>query len=163
MHYWDILKSLQIQSLQRKKRERYQIIYIWKILEKLVPNIENQMIERNSSRRGRYCFQNTIKRSPYQNLRCSSLTINGAKFFICIPKKIRNMKDCPKENFKNALDKYLKLIPDEPQIPGYTAERRTNSNIEQYDACVSKLNFRKSSTAARWWKSEDFWPRHHQV
>ena len=67
------------------------------------------------------------------------------------------MKDCSKEKFKNALDKYLKLILDESQVPEYTAEKRTNSNsildmkkcVEQCD-CLSKLNFRKSSTAARW-------------
>ena len=137
MHYWDKLKSLQIQSLQRR-RERYQIIYVWKILEKLVPNIENQIIERNSSKRGRHCFQKTIKRSPYQNLRSHRSQYYGVKLFNCIPKKIRNMKDYSKEKFKNALDKYLKLIPDEPQIPGI--QLRTNSNsILDMIKCVSNV------------------------
>ena len=121
-------------SSHYKEEESATKLYVWKILKKLVPNIENQIIEQNSSRRGRHCFQNTIKRSPYQNLRCLSLTKNGMKLFNCIPKKIKNMKDCSKEKFKNALDKYLKLISDELQIPGYTAERRTNSNsILDYD------------------------------
>ena len=32
------------------------------------------------------------------------------------------------ETFKRALDRFLKTIPDEPQIPGYTACRRADSN-----------------------------------
>ena len=36
--YWERLSKLKLYSLQRR-RERYRIIYVWKILEELVPNI----------------------------------------------------------------------------------------------------------------------------
>ena len=32
------------------------------------------------------------------------------------------------DSFKRRLDRYLSTIPDEPQIPGYTAQRRAESN-----------------------------------
>ena len=34
----------------------------------------------------------------------------------------------PVDKFKNALDTYLKTVPDEPQIRGYTGCRRVDSN-----------------------------------
>ena len=37
LNYWELLNKLQLLSLERR-RERYQIIYVWKILEGLVPN-----------------------------------------------------------------------------------------------------------------------------
>jgi len=30
--------------------------------------------------------------------------------------------------FKRNLDNFLRLLPDEPRVPGYTARRRTDSN-----------------------------------
>ena len=36
------------------------------------------------------------------------------------------MKDCKTDVFKSVLDKWLSTIPDEPQIPGYTANWRAN-------------------------------------
>ena len=38
------------------------------------------------------------------------------------------MKVCKTDVFKNALDKWLSTITDEPQIPGYTANQRAESN-----------------------------------
>ena len=40
MNYWEALRYHNLFSLERR-RERYQILYIWKILEKLVPNISS--------------------------------------------------------------------------------------------------------------------------
>ena len=38
------------------------------------------------------------------------------------------MTDCKVDIFKRRLDKYLSTIPDEPQVLGYTAQRRADSN-----------------------------------
>ena len=38
LNYWEHLKHLRLFSLERRQ-ERYRILYVWKILEKLVPNI----------------------------------------------------------------------------------------------------------------------------
>ena len=48
MNYWQTLHELKIYSLERR-HERYGIIYMWKILEGLVPNINNMSnLEPNS-------------------------------------------------------------------------------------------------------------------
>ena len=54
MPYHERLKSLGLYSLQ-KIRERYCIIYIWKIIEGLAPNISNPITCTFSGRRGRSC------------------------------------------------------------------------------------------------------------
>ena len=38
------------------------------------------------------------------------------------------MTGCKVDLFKRRLDKYLSTIPDEPQVLGYTAQRRADSN-----------------------------------
>ena len=38
------------------------------------------------------------------------------------------MTNCSSESFKQALDTFLKTIPDEPQTHGYTYMRRADSN-----------------------------------
>ena len=42
LNYWERLHELKLYSLQRR-RERYIIIYIWKITQHMVPNIEGTM------------------------------------------------------------------------------------------------------------------------
>ncbi len=48
--------------------------------------------------------------------------------FNTLPSELRNMTNCSSESFKQALDTFLKTIPDEPQTPGYTYMRRAESN-----------------------------------
>ena len=38
------------------------------------------------------------------------------------------MTDCSVDTFKRCLDKYLRMVPDEPHISGYTVLRRADSN-----------------------------------
>ena len=125
-NYWDCLKGMKMYSLQRR-RERYRIIYVWKILENLVPNINNTLTTKENPRLGRLC--NIVVSDPKnRRIRDSTLPIQGAKLFNTLPKHIRNMKNVPLNKFKGALDTFLNLIPDEPQITGYTACRRASSN-----------------------------------
>ncbi|XP_076058789.1 uncharacterized protein LOC143035751 [Oratosquilla oratoria] len=56
LNYWERLKELQLFSLQRR-RERYIIIYVWKVLEKKVPNTGIQVSVHQ--RRGRLCYVRT--------------------------------------------------------------------------------------------------------
>ena len=49
-----------------------------------------------------------------------------SNFTIC--SQIRNVTGCSVDTFKKELDNYLKTVPDEPQIAGYTAIRRADSN-----------------------------------
>ena len=71
LDYWSRLKALNINSLERR-RERYLIIYVWKILEGLVPNISNST-DRNIQgkdcpRRGRMCTVRSLKTSSSSNV-----------------------------------------------------------------------------------------------
>lgn len=126
--YWDQLKVFKFSSLQRR-RERYLIIYLWKILENLVPNIGNNVIScRKHIRYGRLCSIRCTRRSTYTNLRHSFFSQLGPRLFNCMPKYIRNITNCSVDCFKKDLDTYLSKVPDEPQIPGYTACRRAETN-----------------------------------
>ena len=58
----------------------------------------------------------------------ASLPVHGQQLFNTLPANLRNTTDCTVESFKGKLDKYLRTIPDEPQITGYTAMRRAETN-----------------------------------
>jgi hypothetical protein len=127
LDYWQQLKELRLNSLQRR-RERYSIIYTWRMIENQVPNIG---IEYLTTCRGRRCIVppvNTRIDKWTQNLREASFRVRGPMLFNSIPHEIRNLTDCKTEIFKAALDKWLARIPDEPQVPGYTAMRRAETN-----------------------------------
>ena len=129
--YWERLTSLKLYSLQRR-RERYRIIYTWKILEGLVPNVgTNKVSSRTSARHGRLCEIPRISNSAPANIQSlleGSFCIHGGKLFNAIPKSIRNLVGVDIATFKKKLDEFLTSIPDEPQSPGYTARRRADSN-----------------------------------
>jgi hypothetical protein len=104
--YITALKDLRLYSLQRR-RERYQIIYLWSILESVVPNIDSTdnhpLVELQSipnSRRGRTIAIPKLKNSRFGNLRYSSLPFHGARLFNSLPKQLRNLSGCSKMVFK---------------------------------------------------------------
>ena len=127
MDYWQRLDSLHLYSLQRR-RERYQIIYVWKSLENLVPNLFSVDV---NDRRGRFVnipdYKN-LRNSKVQRLRDSSFRIRGPGLFNKMPAHIRNMTNCSTEAFKNSLDRFLSTVPDRPLVPGYAAFSQYRSN-----------------------------------
>ena len=131
--YWDRLSSLHLYSLERR-RERYRIIYVWKMLENMVPNLtsEQSKIRSNISLRyGRQCVVPAISRaasSQVCSIREGSLSVNGAQLFNVLPQHLRNLTNIELPKFKRELDKFLSTIPDESQSPGYTAVRLAESN-----------------------------------
>ena len=143
LDYWEQLRTLKMYSLQRR-RERYRIIYIWSILEGLVPNF-NHLEEGNvlkggvsstdSSRHGRKCTLRTIERSSFRKAICESLAVQGPKLFNSLPSKIRNTTGCSKEGFKKCLDNYLSTIPDEPHTSSARRTRMAESN-SLYDQII---------------------------
>ena len=54
LSYSKCLEVLKLYSLQRR-RERYGIIYVWKIIKELVPNRSDPITCSFSDRRGRAC------------------------------------------------------------------------------------------------------------
>ena len=118
-----------------KEKERYMTIYMWRILEGQVPNLADPdtggIMANWHIRRGRNCHVppvNTQAPASIQKLRYSSFPIHGTRLFNILPAAIRNKTGCIVEEFKRGLDKSLGTVPDEPQIPGYTALRRAESN-----------------------------------
>ena len=125
LNYWDRLKSLKMNSEQRRI-ERYKIIYTWKILEGLVPNCgvtecksENEGI---NDRRGRMCdvTKHKSKVLSIQAMRESSFQMSGPKLFNKLPKYLRDMTKCGPVEFKEALDLFLSFVPDNPLCTGLT-------------------------------------------
>ena len=131
LSYWDQLSHLRLYSLERR-RERYQIIYTWRIIEKQVPNIDSTpVITQWNPRRGRECRVPPISSSApssIKSIRFASLPIKGPRLFNVLPQRIRNLAGCSTDRFKGELDRYLASLPDEPLIPGLTQYRRCCSN-----------------------------------
>ena len=132
LNYWKRLKHLKLYSLERR-RERYTIIYTWKILENKVKNLENEPImpkTSSESRNGRTCKipQLTSHQGTALTLQENTFKIRGPKLFNAMPKEIRNITGVNTDTFKKHLDKWLTKVPDEPGFPGYRSQRRAPSN-----------------------------------
>ena len=126
--YWECLKNMNIYSLERR-RERYRIIYVWKVLENLVPNINGKIKENQTVRRGRHCTTPTVTGSGrVANILRSSFTVHGVQLFNAMPQHVRDATNVPVASFKKILDRYLSNVPDEPLIPGYTARKQAETN-----------------------------------
>ena len=117
--YWNRLKTFRLYSLQRR-RERYRIIYIWKILENMVPNlsVEDSKIKSTTTlRNGRLCNIPVLSNTALAKIRIlreGSLGMNGTKLFNALPKHIRNLTNVSLLGFKKNLDEFLSTIADEP-------------------------------------------------
>ena len=136
LNYWQRLKQLQMLS-QERRAERYKALYIWKILEGLVPNCGLETT--NSERRGREIKVPDLKGSSrVKTLRENGFHVSGARTFNSLPKHLRNLSNISVEEFKIKLDQYLEKIPDEPILPDYTPSacnlvtaKPSNSIIDQ--------------------------------
>ena len=121
LDYWQQLDTLQMLSLQRRL-ERYRILYVWKILERQVPNCGIQ-VKLEEGRLGRMCIVPAINRhaqKAVQTMREQTFQVNGPRLFNSLPAKVRNISNCSIDDFKMALDKYLETVPDEPNMTGLT-------------------------------------------
>ena len=107
--YWERLNMLGIYSLQRR-RERYRIIYTWKILENLVPNVgENKIRYRSSIRHGRVCVvPRPLKTASteVQGLVHASFAVHGGNLFNALPKSTRNLMLTFRHSKENSMDIY---------------------------------------------------------
>ena len=115
-----------------RRRERYLIIYTWKILENMVPNVGMQC--RAHPRLGRLCgvpYANHRARAAIRNLKNSFISVTGAKLFNTLPKNVRDLSNVNVDTFKRQLDKFLQDLPDEPPIPGYHRRALSNSVVDQ--------------------------------
>ena len=121
LNYWERLHELKLYSLQRCC-ERYIIMYIWKIIQHTVPNIDltmgHKIKTRKHPRHGTQCvMQYQTNRNPAQSLPENAITVFGPRLYNSLPKYLRDIETVKTEKLKFELDKFLELIPDEPKCP----------------------------------------------
>ena len=93
--YQERLSNQKIYSLQRR-RERYIIIYVWKILENLVPNdLVKPLQFYVSARRGHLCSVSHVRLGHTRTLAYSSFRWKGIRLFNSLSMHIRNITACP--------------------------------------------------------------------
>ena len=141
-NYWQRLKTYHLYSLERR-RERYRIIYVWKILEGSVPNLSgrSKITHRTSFRHGRVCCIPAVAsgaKNRLQRLREGSFCVNGPLLFNALPSYLRNMTGVTHLDFKKELDTFLGTVADEPLVRGYTAQRKAESNSLLHMISVAK-------------------------
>ena len=117
MNYWERLQALNLMSLQRR-RERYIIVYMWKVMTSKVPNDLNIRFFMN--------HRSTIKASVPDIPSCRSNTSRFDKSFSVLGPKLWNKlpKECSLEldsleKFKHLLDGFIMQHPDLPPVDGY--------------------------------------------
>ena len=135
MSYRERLDYLKIYSLERR-RDRYAIIYIWKIIQGLAPNLMGRDRIKYAStnmRLGRCCVLPTLNHSApryVQTLRENSFAIHGPRLFNVLDKELRNF-DGTLDTFKGRLDKFLATISDAPLDLNYPQVAASNSLLAQ--------------------------------
>ena len=124
LHYWERLKTLTIMSLQRR-RERYVIMHMWKILHGLTSN-DLQVQFTVSPRLGNLAkvpsFRKKIS-AAHQTLYETLLSLMGPKLWNCLPTKIRAISK--HDSCKRQMTAFMLSVPDKPPIRGFTSP---NSN-----------------------------------
>ena len=134
LNYWERLKCLELYSLERR-RERYIVIYIWKISQGLVPNIDgrDRVEVYENIRRGRLCRVPGVGPRVSARLNTSretSFAILAPRLFNVLPEDLRNYNGS-QDSFKNKLDRYLRQVVDQPSLPNYYQAVSSNSLLEQ--------------------------------
>ena len=113
LSYHERLQTLKLYSLQRR-RERYCIILIWKIIENKSQNLSDPILCNFSDRRGRSCAISHVDPGRLGTLAYNSFRWRAIRLFNSLPKTIRDIKNCSVCSFKLRLDHYLSSIPDLP-------------------------------------------------
>ena len=140
LSYWEKLSHLRVYS-QERRRERYQICFIWKLSQGLVKGYEVKW--QLNSRRGRMAVPNVIPSAAPANVRKArerSLGVHGARLFNLLPPNLRNENLGDFALFKNNLDIFLSSIPDQPTTPGLVRAAASNSLLDQVPLYVNGDN-----------------------
>ena len=107
-NYWDRLKHLHLYSLERRG-ERYKIVYKWKIINKLAPNVNSTGITtRNHPRLGIMCVPPRVNNGAGRltTIRHHSLSMVGPRRYNSLPITLRNLTSVIAKTFKTRLDQF---------------------------------------------------------
>ena len=118
LSYSKRLEVLKLYSLQRRGG-RYGIIYVWKIIEGLVPNLSDPITCSFSDRMGRACVVCHSSAGRLATLEYNSCRWRSIRMFNRLPEVIRMPSSCSVVGFKSKLDSYLRNIVDLPYQPGF--------------------------------------------
>ena len=132
LNYWEKLVELRLYS-QERRRERYMLILLWKISQRMVSGYEVNFTSLGNRIR-RTIVPNPIVRSApaiVRNAREQSLGVRGAQLFNLLPETIRSMNTEHVDTFKNHLDVFLASVPDQPTVTGLGRAALTNSLLHQ--------------------------------
>ena len=131
MTYWERLSELRVYS-QERRRERYQICFLWKLSQGLIQGFEVKW--QWSDRRGRLAVPASIPNNAPTDVKRARerfLNVHGAKCFNLLPKSLRNENSADFPLFKNHLNIFLARIPDQPTMAGLSRAAVTNSLLDQ--------------------------------
>ena len=120
LNYWERLSTLRLYSVQRR-RERYMVIYVFKVLHGLVPNCGLSFQE--NPRTGIHAIVPRLKcnlSSHVKKLKSNSFNHIAPMLYNILPTDMRYIYTTsdPLATFKYDLDTLLSTIPDEPVAPG---------------------------------------------
>jgi hypothetical protein len=131
LDHWARLKQFKIYS-QEPRRERYMVIFLWKISQGIVKGYS--VIVSVIGRRSRTTLpRDVVQSSPslVRKARESSIGVKGARLFNLLPAHIRKIDANNVETFKKSLDSFLTDIPDQPTIAGQGRTGESNSLLHQ--------------------------------
>ena len=129
LDYYERLKDLKLYSAERR-RDRYLLLYIFKILHHKVPN--PGISYKYSLRRGKVLITPPVRSSKSchaTTLMHNSFMNRASRIFNSLPKEIRNLEEETSLDYiKHKIDKFLQSITDEPRLPGYLPSVSAASN-----------------------------------
>ena len=120
LNYWERLAHLKLMSLQRR-RDRYVILMMRKILYKVVPNCCDTKF-RMASRNDIIAVIPPLAKSSTlsnQTLYNRSFAVQGPRLWNKVPNTVKAAQSFDFDSFKISLSKFLALIPDNPPVSGY--------------------------------------------
>ena len=145
--YWDRLQFFKLYSLERR-RERYAIIYAWKVIHGLYPNPglhlnrntedhtthPNEGINIGLDRNGLSAHHNA-ELPKWLEDKC--VLQKCCNLYNCLPpdlkRPIEEDEEPSLDKFKTALDKWLTTIPDRPDVPTRAKVSKSNSILHQIE------------------------------
>ena len=124
LNYHERLEKLKLMSLQRR-RERYTIIHMYKILHNISPNDFNVNFQYSDRRGIQAVIPPLQRRAPKkaQHKYDDSFAVLGPRLWNVLPKSTTLQQTL--SSFKSSLQKLLDAIPDKPPTRGYSV---ANSN-----------------------------------
>ena len=125
LDYWSRLRSLHLMSLQRR-RERYIILQVHKILHNLCPNdvgIQFSPPSRLGIRAVIPKFNRSAKKG-HQTLYDNSFSVLGPRLWNTLPTELTGIGS--QQQLKERLTNYLFTIPDKPPVQGYSCQNNNS-------------------------------------